>query len=315
MNPVAHNPRSHCQLSRQSPVSNLNLDSQSGHSTTQRWLVLAVDWWTGYCIHRTGCSLAICVSAKMQGLYRYGGAYQYVQWAGGSGILDFFSNPTIIGWYQNNMKTIVGRRNSITGVVYKDDPAIFGWELINEPHVPGDDSGSMLTVCLNPYWDAWQSLPEYYKRESGILQRQASISLTLGKLASSNQNRSLPLVHYATALSSPDGYLGLQAFRFGVQKWISTQSQYLKSLDSNHLVGVGVEGFYGQSTPSRLPDNPSPSLSANDNGGSSAPYAAICEGQDFTANHSPQACIVLKPSVCPHWWCGCHSLIPCMTSS
>ena len=64
----------------------------------------------------------------------------------------------------------------------------------------------------------------------------------------------------------------------------------MKTLDSNHLVGVGVEGFYGASSPARLADNPAPSLNSNANGGSPAPYAAICEGQDFSANHAPQAC-------------------------
>lgn len=49
-----------------------------------------------------------------------------------------------------SVKTIVGRTNSITGLAYKDDPAIFGWELINEPHAPGDDTGNLLTVRLGP---------------------------------------------------------------------------------------------------------------------------------------------------------------------
>lgn len=76
--------------------------------------------------------------------------------------------------------------------------------------------------------------------------------------------------------------------KLALQNWIDAQSKYLKTLDSNHLVGVGVEGFYGQSTPSRLLDNPSPSLGAEANGGNPAPFAAICEGQDFSANHAPQ---------------------------
>ena len=77
---------------------------------------------------------------------RYGGAYQYVQWANGTSILDFYSDPTISAWYQTNVRTIVTRMNSITGVKYSDDPAIFAWELINEPGVPGDDTGLILTV-------------------------------------------------------------------------------------------------------------------------------------------------------------------------
>jgi hypothetical protein len=82
------------------------------------------------------------------GCDRYGGAYQYVKWANKTSILDFYDEPCV-GWYKNNVERIVTRVNSITGVAYRDDPAIFGWELINEPHVPGDDSGSILTVCLH----------------------------------------------------------------------------------------------------------------------------------------------------------------------
>ena len=81
---------------------------------------------------------------------RYGGAYQYVQWANGTSILDFYSDPAISGWYQTNVRTIVTRVNSITGIKYSDDPAIFAWELINEPGVPGDDTGSILTVKPRP---------------------------------------------------------------------------------------------------------------------------------------------------------------------
>ncbi|KAJ6837282.1 putative mannan endo-1,4-beta-mannosidase 9 [Iris pallida] len=34
------------------------------------------------------------------------------------------------------------RKNSITGVTYKDDPNIFEWELINEPRCQSDLSGT-----------------------------------------------------------------------------------------------------------------------------------------------------------------------------
>ena len=30
-----------------------------------------------------------------------------------------------------------------------------------------------------------------------------------------------------------------------LQSWIQTQAAYVKSLDSNHLLTVGAEGFYG----------------------------------------------------------------------
>lgn len=41
-----------------------------------------------------------------------------------------------------------------------------------------------------------------------------------------------------------------------VQKWLVEMSKHVKSLDKNHLVTIGSEGFYGDSTPKLLQYNP-----------------------------------------------------------
>lgn len=61
-----------------------------------------------------------------------------------------------------------------------------------------------------------------------------------------------------------------------VQNWIKENAAYLKSLDPNHMVSVGEEGFYS-STPSRLSANPGADINS--------PWASQ-EGQDFIADHS-----------------------------
>jgi mannan endo-1,4-beta-mannosidase len=38
------------------------------------------------------------------------------------------------------------RKNSISGVLYKDDPAIFAWELINQPRYANDTSEKSIQV-------------------------------------------------------------------------------------------------------------------------------------------------------------------------
>ena len=60
---------------------------------------------------------------------RYGGAYQYVKWANRTSILDFYREPCV-GWYQNNVKTIVTRNNSITGVISSLNPPTYSTLLL-----------------------------------------------------------------------------------------------------------------------------------------------------------------------------------------
>lgn len=119
----------------------------------------------------------------------YGGRAQYVQWGRNAGQKvnsddDFYTNPTVKGYYKNHVKTVITRVNSINGIAYKDDPTIFSWELINEPRCQIDPSGRTL------------------------------------------------------------------------QEWIKEMAAYVKSIDSNHLLEVGMEGFYGDSTPERKQYNP-----------------------------------------------------------
>ncbi|KAL8188622.1 hypothetical protein R6Q57_029783 [Mikania cordata] len=83
-------------------------------------------------------------------LQAYGGKTQYVKWAWDEGVGlsasndSFFFDPSIRLYFKNYVKTILTRKNTITGVVYRDDPTIFGWELINEPRCITDASGDTL---------------------------------------------------------------------------------------------------------------------------------------------------------------------------
>lgn len=120
----------------------------------------------------------------------YGGKKQYVDWARDVGQNltsddDFFTNDVVKGYYKSHIKAILTRRNSITGVVYKDDPAIMAWELMNEPRCDTDPFAGEI-----------------------------------------------------------------------IQAWILEMASYLKSIDSNHLLEVGDEGFYGQSNSQRQRYNP-----------------------------------------------------------
>lgn len=46
------------------------------------------------------------------------------------------------------MQTVLNRVNTITNITYKDDPTIFGWELMNEPRCESDPSGDKLQAWI-----------------------------------------------------------------------------------------------------------------------------------------------------------------------
>ncbi|XP_028791425.1 mannan endo-1,4-beta-mannosidase 4-like [Neltuma alba] len=119
----------------------------------------------------------------------FGGKSQYIQWARERGQNinnddDFFTHPVIKQYYKNHIQAVLTRNNTITGVAYKDDPAIFAWELMNEPRSQYDNSGKT------------------------------------------------------------------------IQDWVSEMAAYVKSVDGNHLLDVGLEGFYGETMPERKQINP-----------------------------------------------------------
>lgn len=63
----------------------------------------------------------------------FGGMDQYVTWYGLQFHDQFYTDARIRAAYKNWISTLVNRVNTITGVAYKNDPAIFSWELANEP--------------------------------------------------------------------------------------------------------------------------------------------------------------------------------------
>jgi len=67
----------------------------------------------------------------------YGGIQRYVAWQLGRNpnaneYSRFYTDATIRQWFKNYVLMIVNRRNTVTGILYKDEPAILAWELGNE---------------------------------------------------------------------------------------------------------------------------------------------------------------------------------------
>ena len=106
---------------------------------------------------RNGLRVQLCLTNWWRDT---GGVTQYLRWAGIKGADDdkhpfginveqamqFYSNETTRRLYREHLEKVANRRNTVTGLMYRDDPAIFGYELINEAQ------------CLTGRWEerrAW----------------------------------------------------------------------------------------------------------------------------------------------------------------
>jgi len=100
-----------------------------------------------------------------------GGAQQMRAWYGSTDRYTFFfDDARTRADYKAWVQHLLERVNPLTGVAYKDEPTIFGWDLMNEPQFSSVDLAN---------------------------------------------------------------------------RWISEMSAYVKSIDSNHLLSSGSEGFFG----------------------------------------------------------------------
>eukprot|EP00257_Ricinus_communis_P005881 XP_002520563.2 mannan endo-1,4-beta-mannosidase 6 [Ricinus communis] len=94
------------------------------------------------------------ILSLVNNLNAFGGKAQYVRWAQEAGVNvsssddSFFSNPTIKEYYKAYIKAIVMRKNSISRVRYSEEPAIFAWELMNEPRCASSSSASVLQAWI-----------------------------------------------------------------------------------------------------------------------------------------------------------------------
>eukprot|EP01065_Artemidia_motanka_P025819 TRINITY_DN30771_c0_g1_i1.p1 TRINITY_DN30771_c0_g1~~TRINITY_DN30771_c0_g1_i1.p1 ORF type:complete len:476 (+),score=140.33 TRINITY_DN30771_c0_g1_i1:100-1428(+) len=129
----------------------------------------------------------------------FGGMDQYVRWRQWGDPTfsahhdNFYNDSVIMGWYKSWAGSLINRTNTVTGVPYKDDPTIFGWELANEPRCSGSGDYPQTGDCVKDY-----------------------------------------------------AVMGKTPAAWKILAWVKEMSAYVKSLDSNHLVSVGDEGFWCQ---------------------------------------------------------------------
>ncbi len=64
-------------------------------------------------------------------LFYSGNMCNFVRWRDSTNIRDFIANPTIIKDFERYIDVVLNHVNTYTGVAYKDDPTILGWENCN----------------------------------------------------------------------------------------------------------------------------------------------------------------------------------------
>ena len=123
----------------------------------------AWDWSGGFGFYLKECGYGDSPNTNEDGGYN-----RYVDYCA-----NFAREPKALEMYYSYIKQIVSRKNSITGRLYKDEPAIMAWQLCNEPR------------------------------------------------AFSKENKEL------------------------FAEWIAKAAALIKSIDSNHMVSTGSEGYIG----------------------------------------------------------------------
>ncbi len=63
----------------------------------------------------------------------FGGMDQYLIWYGLNKHWQFYTDERVRTAFKNWASHIINHKNTIDGMLYRDDPAIFAWELANEP--------------------------------------------------------------------------------------------------------------------------------------------------------------------------------------
>ncbi|WOH12139.1 hypothetical protein DCAR_0831638 [Daucus carota subsp. sativus] len=165
------------------------------------------------------------ILSLVNNLNAFGGKAQYVRWAKEAGINvsssndSFFSNTVIKNYYKAYVKAIVTRRNSLSGVKYSEEPAIFAWELINEPRCESSSSAPALENWITEMAAYVKSLDNKHLLTVGLegfygLKTTEKSTVNPGKWAASLgsdfiQNSAIENIDFASVHAYPHSWIPL----------------------------------------------------------------------------------------------------------
>ena len=98
-----------------------------------------------------------------------GGMMTYLYWTNGGRYMDmndpahpwpefadmsseFYGHAEAVRMFDDYVRAVVGRRNTVTGKLYRDDPAILSWQLANEPRPGGSDEAGRTHMTAYLKW-------------------------------------------------------------------------------------------------------------------------------------------------------------------
>ncbi|KAJ6818581.1 mannan endo-1,4-beta-mannosidase 6-like [Iris pallida] len=193
-----------------------------------------------YEARRNHIRLILCL---VNNLNAFGGKSQYVRWAQAAGVNvtnstdSFFSNPIIKGFYKDYVKTILTRKNSFSGIRYLDEPAIFAWELMNEPRCALNSSAPLLQAWIAEMASYVKSLDQKHLVTVGLEgfyghERTEKLRVNPGEWAAALgsdfiQNSAVEHIDFASVHAYPDSWIP--------QASLEEKVKYLSSWVESHV--------------------------------------------------------------------------------
>lgn len=200
----------------------------------------------------------------------YGGARAYVAWAGlpapVQGDPRFFTDPAVRSLYRAYVGALLGRVSTADGLRYAEHPAVFAWELLNEPRGRGlDPQGLQMRAWVDDVAALVKRLAPGHRvstgeegfdadREGydpGFWQDVQSRDLFAGG-SSFRRNTASPHIDLASVHLYPEGWrFPRDLFQRGGSRWVGEHAAIARALGKPLLVGeFGLRGDDAAEVPS-----------------------------------------------------------------
>ena len=185
----------------------------------------------------------------------FGGTRQYCRWAGlpdpKRGDARFFTDPNVRALYLAWISALLNRVSTVDGIRYGDHPAVFAWELLNEPRGDGlSPDGAQMRAWVDAVASHVKSLAPTHRVAVGeegfetsfaghdeAFWRDAGRDWMFRSGSSFALNTASPWIDVATVHLYPDGWsFPRRLVTRGATRWISEHAAIARGLGKPLLV-------------------------------------------------------------------------------